>query len=328
MRAVAGIALTTGIGLAGFDRIGLADIAMLYVVAIMIAATRGRGPAIVASSLAVAAYDFCFITPRFTFQVAEPTHLVTFGVMFGAGLAISELTARLRRRDQEARDAALRAHTEELRSSLLSAVSHDLRTPLAVITGAATSLRDEPTLPEASRTDLIATIAEEAQRLERVLGNLLGMTRLETGVVPAREVVPVEELVGGALGRLDDLVAGRPVAVDVPPELEVSVDPVLFEQALVNLIENAVKHGAPPIEIRARGAERSVELELSDHGPGLAPGTEAMVFDKFFRGPHPRAPGVGLGLAVTRGIVEAHGGTVVAGANPAGGARFVVSVPS
>src|SRR6188508_1820694 len=116
---------------------------MLYVPAIMAAALAGRGPALIASGLAVAAYDFCFVPPRFTFAIEQARHAITFGVMLFAGLAMGTLIERLRRQEARAHEAALRAETEELRSSLLSSVSHDMRTPLAVITGAATSLRGD-----------------------------------------------------------------------------------------------------------------------------------------------------------------------------------------
>jgi two-component system sensor histidine kinase KdpD len=229
----------------------------------------------------------------------------------------------------EARDAALRARTEELRSSLLSLVSHDLRTPLAVITGAATTLRDQAdSLTPAVGAELLATIVEEAQRLERVLANLLGITRVESGVEPSREWVPVEELVGAALGRLEAVIADRRVEIAVPSELLVHVDPILFEQVLLNLVENAVKHGTPPLEIAARRDGDQVELTLRDHGAGLPPGAEDKVFDKFFRASGSRVPGVGLGLAVVRGIVVAHGGTISAGNDATGGARFVIRLPT
>jgi two-component system sensor histidine kinase KdpD len=245
--------------------------------------------------------------------------------MFAAGLVISTLIERLRKQEAAFRKADLKARTEDLRSSLLSSVSHDLRTPLAVITGVATSLRDSPLTP-AMRTELLDTLVGEARRLERVLTNLLGMTRVETGIEPAREWVPAEELVGAALTRLEDTLGDRAVTVDVPSDLELRVDPVLFEQVLINLIDNAVKHGAPPIELRAARVGDTVELAVADSGPGIADGDAPRVFEKFFRAS--KAPGVGLGLAVVRGIVEAHGGTVRVEPREGGGAVFRIAMPA
>jgi two-component system sensor histidine kinase KdpD len=324
--AAMAVALVTGLGLVAWPHLAALDLAMLYVVAIMLAAGGGRGPALLAATLAVLAFDVCFIPPRFALVVADARHLVTFGVMFGAGLAIATLVERGRRLHAAALEATVRARGEELRSSILSLVSHDLRTPLAVILGATTSLREHGArLDDPARRELLDAAIEEAERLERVLGNLLELTRLETGLVPAREWVPVEELVGGALTRLERALGGRAVEVALEPDLAVSVDPVLFELVLINLLDNAIKHGAPPIAVRARRLGAEIELAIEDRGAGLPPGDEAALFAKFARAS--RAPGVGLGLAIVRGVVVAHGGRVEVGRGPAGGARFVVTLP-
>ena len=225
-----------------------------------------------------------------------------------------------------ARASAVRAEAEELRSSLLSAVSHDLRTPLAAITGAGTTLRDAPDLPAASRDALLDDIVTEAARLERLVGNLLDMTRLESGtLVLRRDWVPVEELVGSALRRAG--VDGPDVAtLELEPELSLSVDPVLFEQVLINLLDNAIRHGRPPIRIVARGHDGGAEVVVEDHGPGVPVDARALVFDKFARAGASR--GVGLGLAIARGVVAAHGGTIEVEAAASGGARFVIRLPS
>jgi two-component system sensor histidine kinase KdpD len=324
---VAAVGVVTAIGLAAHPHLSLADLGMLYLPAVMIAALAGRGPALLASSLAVAAYDLCFVPPRFTFAIEHASHGVTFAVMFAAGLAIATLAERLRGQARLARQADLRARSEELRSALLSSVSHDLRAPLAVITAAATSAGD-PAVPAAARAELLESIGVEARRLERMLANLLQLTRLETGMVPHREWIPLEELVGGALTRLEGWLGERAVAgVDVDVgELAVPVDPVLFELALVNLIENAVKHGAPPITIAARRAGPRIAIDVLDRGPGVAAADEERVFEKFVRAG--AAPGAGLGLAVVRAIVTAHGGAVAVRPRAGGGARFVVELPA
>jgi two-component system sensor histidine kinase KdpD len=237
-----------------------------------------------------------------------------------AGVAVGRLQLAA-----AARDAALRAKAEELRSTLLSTVSHDLRTPLAVITGMATSLRDEA--ETGARREALDTIVDEAERLSRILTNLLSITKVESGAAPRCEWVPVEELVGTALRRLDLALATHPVVVDVPTTALAHVDPILVEQLLINLIDNAAKHtpAGTPIEVRASRdatATPGATIEVLDRGPGLPPGPPRQVFDKFFRGEQAAAGGVGLGLAVCRGIALAHHGTIDAIRRDGGGASF------
>jgi two-component system, OmpR family, sensor histidine kinase KdpD len=233
---------------------------------------------------------------------------------------------------EQAEAAALRAHTEEMRSSLLSAVSHDLRTPLAVITGAATTLRDGgPAVDVRQRAELLDTICEEADRLERLVTNLLHMTQLQSGALTVRrEWMPLEEIVGSALTRLDPRLAGRAVHADLPDDLPlVCADAVLLEQVLVNLLENAAKHtpALTAVDIRARAQGQALSIEVADRGPGLPAGDESRIFDKFYRGRHTAVPGAGLGLAICRGIVNAHGGTLLAANRDGGGAVFRVTLP-
>jgi two-component system sensor histidine kinase KdpD len=232
----------------------------------------------------------------------------------------------------EAEAAALRARAEEMKSALLSTVSHDLRTPLAAITGAATTLREDH-LPAGGpqRAELLDTICEEADRLERLVRNLLDMTKVESGALQVkREWVPLEEIVGSALTRLEGTLGGRPVGIALPPDLPLlSVDAVLLEQVFVNLLENAVKYTPPKtaIEIQARADSNDVIVTVGDRGPGLPAGAEARIFEKFFRASAAAAPGAGLGLAICRGVVEAHGGKISAANREGGGASFVITLP-
>jgi K+-sensing histidine kinase KdpD len=322
--AVAAVALVTAIGLVAHPQLALGDIGMLYLPAVMLAALAGRGPALLASSLAVVAFDLCFVPPRFRIVVENPRHIVTFAVMFAAGLAIATLAERLRGQVALARAAALKAQTEELRSALLSSVSHDLRTPLAVITAAASSAND-PAVAPATRTELLDAVVAEAARLERMLANLLQLTRVATGIVPVREWVPLDELCGAALARVEAQLGAREVVIDVG-DLAVPVDPVVFELALVNLLDNAIKHGAPPIVITAARRGDRIELAVTDHGRGVTAADAERVFEKFFRASS--APGAGLGLAVVRAVAIAHGGAVRVEAAPTGGARFVLELPA
>ncbi|MBK7581610.1 MAG: sensor histidine kinase KdpD [Myxococcales bacterium] len=235
------------------------------------------------------------------------------------------------RLSEEAKQSALRARTEEMRSSLLSAVSHDLRTPLASITGAATSLRDDANLGIETKAELVESIVDQAERLEHLVANLLDMTRLESGgFALRRDWVPLDEMIGSALTRLEVRLGARKVMVSIAADVPlVSVDPVLFEQVFVNLFENAVKYtpAGSPIEIDARSDGERVEISVIDHGPGLPSGAETRVFDKFYRGPHIGVSGAGLGLPICKGIVEAHGGTIGAETRSSGGAVFHISIP-
>ena len=233
---------------------------------------------------------------------------------------------------EEAKAATMRASSEAMRSSLLSAISHDLRSPLAAITGAGTALRDDPgRLGTEQRVELVDTICTEAERMERLIANVLDMVRIESGgMAPRRDWVPLEEVLGSALLRLDAKLRGREVRTDLPEGLPlVPVDPVLFEQVFVNLLENAVKYtpAASPVEVSARAFDHELEILVADRGPGIAPGEEERIFEKFHRGAHAGGGGVGLGLPICRGIVQAHGGTIVAGNRAGGGAVFRIRLP-
>lgn len=478
--ALGAVAAATGLGLAGHSVLLPSDSIMLYLVGIMAVAMRaGRGPSLFAAAASVAAYNFFFVPPLFTFSVHDGRHVLTFATMFVVGAVLSAMTVRIRQQERDARDreartaslfslsrdlssateagevaavlcdhvargfggavrvvagsgadwkelaqsgdwqmdsaddgllrwvaehgrpaglgtdtlpgsralglpvlqthggraalgflsplkqpldgealatlqayvrqgalalerawlagvvsaTELRAKTEEMRSSLLSAVSHDLRTPLAAITGAATTLRENgPELQARQRSDLVEAICEEADRLERLVANLLDMTRLASGQLQIhREWVPLEELTGAALARLEGALGERPVEVLIPPDLPmVHVDPLLFGQVFINLMENAIKYtpAESPLLIRARAQPGSVAVDVVDHGPGLQPDLAARVFDKFVRGEHTAVRGAGLGLAICKGILEVHGGSISHQPTPGGGATFLLNLPS
>jgi len=481
-RAASAVALCTGLAWVLFPHFELANIIMLYLLGVVgVSATSGRGPSILASVMSVAAFDFFFVPPYFTFAVSDTQYIVTFGVMLVVALVISDLTIRIRwlaesARQRERRTAALyamsrelasvrgidnildaatrhivevlpsqlvillpdttgrlsprtdlrgsfeldtsefavaqwvhehqqiaglgtatlpgaramylpltasrgilgvlavrpaephllatpeqlhqletftnqtalaleraqlaeeaqqthvRMETERLRSSLLSSVSHDLRTPLASITGAASSLlEDEESLNAPTRRELLETIREESDRLSRLVHNLLQMTRLESGAVQVvKEWHPLEEVVGAALGRLAQQLLAREVTTHIPTDLPlVPIDDVLIEQILINLLDNAVKHTpqSSPIEVVAWADCDAVTVEVADRGSGLAPDEEERIFEKFYRGHPETARGAGLGLAICRGFAKAHGGRIWAENRPGGGAAFRFTIP-
>ena len=479
-RATAVVALATGVASLLSPVSELSNLVMVYLLGIVVVAMRtGRGPALVAAVLSVAAFDFFFVPPYFTFAVSDVRYHLTFLVMLIVSLVISGLTVRVRaqaesahHREQqtaalyaisrelagtrgvdallqiavrhvaevfrtmvvmlvpdaggaltawsgsqfdldandlgvarwvyehrqpaglgtstlpgasalfvpllgstgavgvlgvrpadrhamdeperlhqletfaaqtalalerarladEAQEAEVRIETERLRNSLLSSVSHDLRTPLATITGAVTTILDQGSrVDAATRQDLLESVREEAERLNRLVQNLLEMTQLESGALQLhRDLHPMEEIIGAALGRVGKRLEDRRVTTRVPPDLPlVPIDDVLIEQVLVNLLDNAIKYtpAGSPIDIIATAGDRNVTVEITDHGPGLPPGTEDKVFEKFFRAQPVDARGVGLGLAICRGIVRAHGGRIWAQNIPGGGVAFLFTLP-
>ena len=211
------------------------------------------------------------------------------------------------------------AEADRLRSALLTSISHDLRTPLAAVLGAAGALRDLPkSLDDDAKADLLATIIDESERLNRFIANLLDMTKLESGaVVPNMAPHDVGEIVGSALERARKILARHRVEVAIPSDLPmIAVDPVLFEQVLFNLLDNAAKYAPAGTTIRIQGwAERdAVKLQVLDEGDGIPPDDLERIFDKFHRaqkGDHVRA-GTGFGLSISRGFVEAMHGTITA----------------
>lgn len=234
---------------------------------------------------------------------------------------------------QAMEQAKLAKETERLQAALLSSISHDLRTPLTSIIGAVTSLlTDRGTYDEATRRDLLWTIQEEAERLNRFVGNLLDVTRLESGALRLhREWVEIEEVIGVASARLARSLSQHRLTVDIQPGLPMlRLDFVLIEQVLVNLLDNAAKYSPPGTTIRlsARREGDSVVVEVADEGIGIPPADLERIFDKFYRvpGSDRQGAGLGLGLFICRGIVEAHGGRISARSPAAGGKGTVFTV--
>jgi two-component system sensor histidine kinase KdpD len=233
----------------------------------------------------------------------------------------------------EAEHVRLEMESERLRNSLLSTVSHDLRTPLSTITGAAGLLVEgKERLDEPSRDELALSIVDEADRLNRLVGNLLELTKLEAGAIrPTAEAQPIEEVIGVVLARLGRRLEGRRIETDVPAELPpVAIDGLLIQEVLVNLLDNAVKFSPPDstIDISAAVAGESLAVSVADRGSGIPTGSEAKLFDKFFRAEGETRSGSGIGLAICRGIVELHGGRIVAENRPGGGAVFRFTLPT
>jgi two-component system, OmpR family, sensor histidine kinase KdpD len=234
---------------------------------------------------------------------------------------------------EEARRGQVLRETERLQTALLDSISHDLRTPLASITGALSSLVDgAAAMDESTSRELLENAKEEADRLNRLLGSLLDMNRLESGALKLRvEPGDVEDLVGAALTQLGDLAQRRNVQVTLAPPLPlVPMDFALVTQALVNLLDNAIKYSPSemPIDIRADVTGDAVQIRIDDRGAGIPPRDLERVFDKFYRIQRADATrGVGLGLAISKGIIDAHGGRIWAENRPGGGTTVIFTLP-
>ncbi|AZB62321.1 sensor histidine kinase KdpD [Cereibacter sphaeroides] len=298
----------------------------------------GRG------SATLPAADWLFLPIR-----AGERRLGVVGVAYEGGRSFSPVDRRLLdalidqvalamervRLAEDLEGARLAAETDRLRTALLSSVSHDLRTPLVTIIGAAGSLAEPGALPPEAQQALAETIREEGERLDRYVQNLLDMTRLGHGALkPAVQPSDLAELVGAARTRLAAVLRGHRLGTDLPPDLPaVLVDPVLTEQVLVNILDNAAKYAPPgsPITLAARLDAGRVVLSVADEGPGIPPADREKVFDMFYRvaGTDRRRAGTGLGLAICRGLLEAQGGTIRAeAARPDGqGTRILLTLP-
>ncbi len=234
------------------------------------------------------------------------------------------------RLDAEAQQTQLLAESEKLSKALLNSISHELRTPIAAITTAASALV-ESTTPAPLRDTLAHEIQESAARLNRLVGNLLDMTRLESGnVKPRLDWCDVADLINVALRHNERELSRHQIALSLAQPLPlVKMDFVLIEQALNNLLLNAA-HYTPPgttVEVKASATPEEMVISVADHGPGLPPESLPQVFDKFYRVPGAPAGGTGLGLSIVKGLVEAHGGRVEARNRPGGGAEFSIYLP-
>jgi two-component system sensor histidine kinase KdpD len=247
-------------------------------------------------------------------------------------LGVAVERTRLRR---EATNAEILRGADELKTALLHAVSHNLRTPLASIIAFSGSLRQtDVSWTDAERREFAVAIEQEAQRLNRIVGNLLDLSRVEAGGLrPEKSWYDLGALIDDVIGRMQPILASHPLTVEVPDSLPpVLLDYVEIDQVLSNLLENAARYTPPGAEIRivVRALADRVEVEVADRGPGISPAALAGLFEPFKRGDVARPPvagGTGLGLAVSRGLIQAHGGDIRAENRPDGGARFVFTLP-
>lgn len=332
--AVAACAACTLAGYAMRPRFDLVNIAMVYLLAVVVIALRfSRGAAIAAAALCVAVFDFLFVPPAGTFTVDDAQYLLTFAIMLAVALVISRLVDDVRRQAKAQASAEVAAETERIRGTLLASISHDLRTPLSVIAGASSSLAERGERMSAEeRAALAGSVYRQARDMSELVAKILQMTRLESGgMTLERDWSSLAEIAASVIDRLGEHLAAHRLVLEVPPDLPLlRVDATLIEQALGNLLENAARHtpAGTVVRLRAERQEAEVVVSVEDFGPGLPEADLEKVFAKFSRaGGESSVSGVGLGLAICRAIVRLHGGRAWAEQMAGGFTAFRFSLP-
>jgi len=349
------------------DHVNTTTVALAFLLMILFVATKfGSRPAVAAAIVGVFCFNFFFLPPVGALTIADPQNWIALAVFLITAVTTGELSARARRRAEEAeagrreierlytelRDAFERAsqaealrRSERLKSALLDAVSHDIRTPLTSIKASVTTLLDElrargddsAKLDAEGRREMLEVIDEEADRLNRFVEGLVELARIEAGQLDLRRRWgTVDEIVMGALGRAEPLLSTHAVQISIEKDLPlVRVDAKTVAEVIYTLVDNAAKYSADgtQITVSAKQADDMMRLTVDDEGPGIPVELRERVFDKFFRAmrdsnavAHPS--GTGMGLAIARGIVEAHGGRIwIEDSSEGHGTRVAVDLP-
>nr|AGS53470.1 osmosensitive K+ channel histidine kinase KdpD [uncultured bacterium contig00038] len=349
LAGVAVVTICTGIGWLVRDYTNQAFQLILYLLGLVsIALLWGPLASSVAAVLSMLTFDFLFddsmAKQLYTFRL-HPFDLVVFSGMLGIAQLVAWLVNNLRAKTrtalnlaieqvqlkEEADIARLEADMERTRSTLLSAVSHDLRTPLASIKMAAETLATEWSTLKPDESFEWASLLGEVEKLDRMLNNLLEITRLENGFIRLNKSwQPVEEVVGAVLTRLEGQKGKLPITVSLAKGLPlVLMDGVLIEQLLSNLLENAIRYApGKPVVLSVDCRDDHIRVAISDSGSGVPKELQERVFDKFYRSPGAGDGGTGLGLAICKAIVKAHDGTIWVEEAPNGGAAFIFTIPT
>jgi K+-sensing histidine kinase KdpD len=365
--AMAGIAAVTFLLWLLGNRVNPATVALVLLLVILFVATRfGSRPAILASIAGVFCFNFFFLPPVGTLTIADPDNWIALSVFLITAVTAGELSARARRRAEEAeagrreierlytelRDAFERAseaealrRSERLKSALLDAVTHDIRTPLTSIKASVTTLLDESrteknkavTLNAEGRREMLEVIDEEADRLNRFVESLVELARIEAGQLELRRRWgTIEEIVAAALARAEPLTRGHKVTVSIEEELPVvRVDARAVAEVVYTLLDNAAKYSPAGTSIKVTAGpfdDATLKLAVEDAGRGIPMELRERVFDKFFRATHMNPAsmrsGMGMGLPIARGIVEAHGGRIWIESTGRGrGTRVALTLP-
>ena len=367
-----GIAAATGLLKPFGTHVNPTTVALSFLLVILFVATAwGSKPAVLASLLGVICFNFFFLPPIGTFQIRNPDNWVAFFAFLITALTAGQLSARAKRRAEEAESAkqeierlyyelqdtferssqakALK-QSERLKSALLDAVTHDLRTPLTSIKASVTTLladlyaterRDTGALlGNEGRKELLEVINEEGDRLDRFIEGLTKLARIDAGEMHLhRQMNSVDEIITAALKRAEPRTRGHQIEIWIEDELpSVKVDEQSIAEVIYTLVDNAAKYSpeASPIRVRATPAsDNTVLVSVEDEGPGIRGDMRERVFEKFFRAMRDgdvgdrKSPGTGMGLAIARGIIQAHGGRIwIEDATGHSGARFVLALPA
>jgi two-component system sensor histidine kinase KdpD len=338
--------------------------ALAYLLAVLfVALFWGSGPALVASVVGVLCFNFFFLPPLYTLSVSHLENWIALIAFFTTAVAVGQLSAREKRRAEEAErgerevarlykelqaaferasQAEALKQSERLKSALLDAVTHDLRTPLTSIKASITTLLDETRAPEfvldpESRLEMLQVIDEESDRLNRFITGLIDLARIDAGELQLRrQWGPIEEIISTALARAQPLTQEHEVQMEIEPELPVvRVDERAVSEVVYTLVDNAAKYSprGTKIKITAGLFDDMIRMAVEDQGEGVPVELRERVFDKFFRATRDgdvrtqRPSGTGMGLAIAKGIVEAHEGKIWIESVPAGGTRVVFSLP-
>lgn len=329
LTALGVVALVTFAAFLSKPLIGPEATALLFLLSVVILALFvPRGPTLFAVAMSALLWDFFFLPPIYAFRIKRFEDVMLFGIYFVIALVLGHLTARLRVQQE----AKVLAESERLSKTLLDSMSHEIRTPIAAIQSASSHLaRLTEHDPSESTKAMIAEIQEATQRLNRLVGNVLDITRLASGAVkPRLNECDVAEVVQLTVAENEKEMSGHPVAVNISAGLPIiEMDFVLTQQALSNLLSNAARHtpSGTPIQIAACVENGEVVLRVMDGGPGISAELLPRIFDKFYRAPNAATGGTGLGLSLVKGFVEAQGGRVTAENGPVGGMIFSIRLP-
>jgi K+-sensing histidine kinase KdpD len=316
-------------------------VALTFLLVVLAAATRwGLVEAIAGSVFATLCFNYFFLPPVGTLTIADPQNWVALFVFLIVSIVASQLSERTRRMALEsaramemAAQAELVRQKEEFKSTLLDALAHDLKTPLTSVKASASALLENAASLSASQRELISIVSEESDRLNRLVTEVLEMSRTEAGKLRLnREGCVVENLLQGALQQSKRQLEGREIQLQITPQLPyVSADAELIRTVLRTLLDNAAKYSFPgqPICISAEKDDRGLRISVTDRGPGLSEEDLTHVFERYYRGAAAQADvrGMGIGLAIARDIVRAHGGKIWAESSPGQGSRFSFTLP-
>ena len=347
------------------EQINSTTTALAYLLVVLfVALFWGSRPALVASVFAVLCLNFFFLPPFYTLSIAHPENWIALFAFFTTALAVGQLSAREKRRAEEAErgerevarlykelqvaferasQAEALKQSEKLKSALLDAVTHDLRTPLTSIKASITTLIDESRAPEfaldqESRLEMLQVIDEESDRLNRFITGLIDLARIDAGELRLRrQWGAIDEIISTALARAQPLTQGHKVEVEIEPDLPVvRVDERAVSEVVYTLVDNAAKYSprGTKIKITAAQVDNMIKMAVEDYGAGVPVDLRERVFDKFFRATRDgdvstqRPSGTGMGLAIAKGIVEAHEGKIwIESASDGQGTRVVFTLP-